>query len=99
MFQCDKGQVSDRSHAEWGRRLERFSTSGCSVKDFCRAESISTASFYRWRRRLAAPDQAPPTAAQVSAFVDLGALGGEPPPAWQVELELGAGVVLRVRRG
>ncbi|MBP7790472.1 MAG: transposase, partial [Zoogloea sp.] len=32
--------------------IVRQAGSGLSVADFCRRESISTASFYRWRRLL-----------------------------------------------
>jgi hypothetical protein len=72
-----------------------------SVAEFCRREGVSTASFYTWRKRLGAA--APPCG---PAFLDLGALGagGEAGIAagfgagWEIELDLGAGAVLRLRR-
>jgi transposase-like protein len=41
----------------WRLVLEEHQKSGLSVREFCRAESISEPSFYTWRRRLAKSDQ------------------------------------------
>ena len=38
----------------WRARLARFEESGLTVVDFCLEEGVSTASFYDWRKRLAA---------------------------------------------
>ena len=35
---------------EWTRRLQRFEASGLSVRQFCRAEGVSTAAFAYWSR-------------------------------------------------
>ena len=43
----------------WQRRVRRFERSGMTVARFCEQEGVSTASFYRWRNRLA--HQRPPT--------------------------------------
>ncbi len=37
----------------WRRRVRRFERSGLTVARFCEEEGVSTASFYRWRNRLA----------------------------------------------
>ena len=39
----------------WRLRLRRQAAGGLSIADFCERERVSTASFYAWRRRLAAP--------------------------------------------
>jgi hypothetical protein len=84
-----------RSEAQWRALIERFRSSGLGVEAFCRAESISAASFYRWRQRsLGAPSGAEHRAPR---FFDLGALGGG--ERWELELELGGGRVLRLRGG
>ncbi len=36
----------------WRRRVRRFGRSGLTVVRFCEEEGLSTASFYRWRKRL-----------------------------------------------
>lgn len=46
--------VDGRKWAAWRRRLERFERSHVSVARFCRAEGVSTASFYQWRRKITA---------------------------------------------
>ena len=43
----------------WTDRLHRFDESGQTVAQFCKLESISTASFYQWRRKLAGQTQGP----------------------------------------
>jgi len=90
-----------RSREQWQALIARAESSGRSVEAFCRSESISTASFYHWRKRLSGDRSAmsalgkPPAAEP--AFLDLGSLSGEAP--WELELDLGAGVVLHLRRG
>lgn len=37
---------------EWSDRFRRFGKSPQLVADFCRAEAVSQASFYYWKRRL-----------------------------------------------
>lgn len=91
-----------RSRAQWQAVIARAARSPLAVSAFCRGEGISTGSFYAWRRRLA--DGAPHDAASPvgePAFLDLGALAGPTTHAsgWDIVLELGAGVVLRLRRG
>jgi hypothetical protein len=38
--------------AEWAERLRRFEASGLTVARFCKAERVSTASLYLWRKKL-----------------------------------------------
>ena len=42
----------------WRLRLRRQAASGLSISAFCAREGVSSASFYAWRRRLAAPPPA-----------------------------------------
>ena len=81
-----------RSASEWRSIMARQEASGLSGEGFCEAEGIGRSAFWRWRRRLADEDAA--RAGDGVAFVELSA----EPASWDVELELGAGVVLRVRR-
>ena len=96
-----------RDAGQWQALIGRQAGSGLSVADFCRRESISTASFYRWRRLLGGGlEQALPRES-TSDFVDLGLLnrGSEEDeasaPAGRLELtlDLGGGVVLHLVRG
>lgn len=90
---------------QWQALFQRFDASTMSVVAFCRQESISESSFYRWRQKLADTPVAPTeTAAVTPAFIDAGPLtepqtASTADPAWDMELDLGGGVVLRLRRG
>jgi len=95
----------------WGDVLERFGASALTVRAFCRVESISTASFYRWRARLggtkAAAVVTPPRAvarkdAAAARFIELGALGAPrvgSSSRLELQLDLGGGLMLRLVRG
>ena len=61
-----------RSREDWQALIRRFDLEQGSVTAFCIRESISEASFYRWRGLLAsgAPQRKPPP--RPSEFLDLG---------------------------
>lgn len=50
-------EASQQAAARWRERLRRFERSGLSAARFCDAEGCSTASFYQWRKRLAAANE------------------------------------------
>lgn len=85
-----------RRHTAAERRavLERLAGSDESVSAFCRAESIILATLHRWRGETDSAPGPVRSAAAPSGFLNLGALGG----AITIEVDLGSGVVLRVRR-
>ena len=62
----------------WRRRVRRFGCSGLTVVRFCKQEGVSTASFYRWRNRLA--EQKVP---RRNAGARRAANGGEQTPVFQ----------------
>ena len=77
-----------RSATEWTAIMEDFERSGLSRREFCESRGLSLKTFGNWRHRLGATGG-------TGSFVELA------PPVmsgWDVELELGDGVVLRVRR-
>ncbi len=97
-----KGKWVQRSEGEWGALLSRFARSGLSVEAFCQRESISAASFYRWRGllgdgRLGGEVVHPQPGA---AFVDLGALNctSLPRPRLDLKLDLGDGLIVHLVR-
>ena len=89
--------------ARWQGLLERAARSPLSIAALSRAEDVSTASFYGWRKRLGAPTPGASVAephAEDGTFLESGMLASEAAgaAAWDIELELGAGVILRLRR-
>jgi hypothetical protein len=93
-----------RSRREWESLIARAERSALSVSAFCAAQGISTASFYLWRKRLAGEVLRGQPVPAGTRFLDLGELEVDPGEAgdhagdWDVELALGDGVVLRLRR-
>ena len=73
--------------------MARHEASGLSGDGLSEAEGIGKSAFWRWRRRQS--DEAAARDGGEAAFVELSAAQ---PASWDVELERGAGVVLRVRR-
>lgn len=88
-----------RTAKQWERLIDRFKRSGLNLQAYCRQESIHVSSFYRWRSQLdkaLSASTESSTAGERSPFIELGALpsGG----CWEVELSLGDGLSLRLRR-
>jgi hypothetical protein len=95
-------KLTRRNRNEWQSLLSGFEQSALSVEAYCRRESISAASFYRWRSLLSGAvdggegvvrDSAP-------AFVDLGALNSASSPGRGLDLkiDLGDGVLVHLVR-
>ena len=74
--------------------MARYEVSGLAGEAFCAAEGIGKSAFWRWRRRLADEDTEH-AGNGGPMFVELSGAGAA---TWDAELELSAGVVLRVRR-
>ena len=83
-----------RSEAEWRDLFARFEQSGQTREAFCAEHSVVLSSFIRWWKKLHQGSQHRAAVVQDPVFVEL-ASGRE--PRWEVELQLGAGVVLRLR--
>ncbi len=77
-----------RDESEWRTLLSRHEQSGLTQREFCEREKISLTSFQKWRLRLHKP------AESGAGFVEL----NPEVSSWDMELDLGAGVVLRLRR-
>ena len=74
--------------------------SGLDQQAFCRSRGLSTSAFYNAKSRLrAAPvSRRGPSASEfVAVALEPQDRGHDTTTAWEVELSLGAGVVLRVR--
>ncbi len=97
-----QGKWTRRSREEWQALLNRFDARHDSVSAFCKRESISEASYYRWRGLLPAAlhQHEPATSPGPSAFLDLGQLpASQPGPRFDLKLDLGGGLMLHLVRG
>ena len=85
-----------RSESEWREIFNRFDESTLTPEAFCAEHGIVVSSFIRWRKKLRPGLGASSVVAHDPVFVELTPEGEASP--WEVELALGAGVVLRLRR-
>jgi hypothetical protein len=88
-----------RSREQWQALLARFESAGLRVAAFCANESISEASFYRWKGLLAS-SRSGQDIVPGAGFVDLGPMASVAREArLELRLDLGGGVVLHLVRG
>jgi len=103
-----------KKEAIWRDRFARHAVSKQSTEAFCRSESVSSALFYHWRKRLgikaASSALAPRTPS--ATFIDLGAVNDPaadaalkiitndaiPRTGIELRIELGGGMVLTIVR-
>ena len=92
-----------RSAQEWRKILARSERSGQSQREFCEGEGLALSTFQWWRRKLSALG-AEREHRDGAGFVELAEDGADREEfeaeslGWDVELELGGGMVLRLRR-
>lgn len=88
-----------RDQDEWQDIIARFEQSGQTRDQFCTEHNLGFSTFSRWRHQLRRAGVSVSPGNSEASFIEL-----ESPAAsnlsqvWDVELELGAGVVLRLRR-
>lgn len=80
-----------RSREEWQRLLDEQESSGQTQAAFCAARGIKTTSLRYWKRRLRGESEPEP-------WVEMGTLTGKQTSGWDIELDLGEGICLRLRR-
>jgi hypothetical protein len=92
-----------RDPETWWAIVQRQAESGLSQVAFCAAEGLGVGSLQYWKRkfiregRLPEARPAPATPWFAALAVD-GSAVDPAAPAWQIELELGGGLVLRIHR-
>ncbi|MDT0499334.1 hypothetical protein RM530_18505, partial [Algiphilus sp. W345] len=90
-----------RSESDWRRLIEEWAQSGQSQEAFCASRGLALSSLCNWRRKLkagsAASPESPPR--EAADFIELTApvASDKESPAWDLELSLGEGTVLRLR--
>ena len=102
------GRRRSRSLAQWQALFAEQADSGLSQYGFCQSRGVSTSAFYNAKARLKNTDAVrrknirahamAPVSEFIAVSVEPTVSSQEREPAWEVELTLGAGVVLRIRR-
>jgi hypothetical protein len=87
-----------RTRAQWEALVEQFKTSGVTKTAFCKQHGIAMSCFYRWQK-IVAKDSASTGFIDITEPVTRATIPSAQDTSrhWQVELELGTGVTLRVR--
>jgi hypothetical protein len=83
-----------RTLDEWRELLEHYEYSGQTQEQFCTDHALALSTFGRWRKRLRRQS---PMSSGDGLFVEL-AQDVPASQSWDVELQLGAGMYLRLRR-
>ena len=89
-----------RSADQWSQVISDQCTSGLSQVEFCKREGIALSTFARWRQRLSGAEQATSRDKPWidKPWIELSDLPGTR-ASWDIELDLGDGICLRLRRG
>lgn len=83
-----------RSESEWRQIIQNYKESQLTQDEFCQQTGIPKSSFYNWHRRLkSATDDPTPNFVSLSNL-NLSDSNGL---SWDIELDLGQGVCLRLR--
>ena len=85
-------QRDPAKEALWRKRLQRFASSGLSIREFCKREDVTESAFYAWRRTIGERDGA---GNSEPAFVPA-VINGEAQHDEPLVLALTSGLELRV---
>ena len=94
-----------RSRIEWQELIDKQAASGLTQTAFCERAGIPVATFGYWRRKLRdevvvrSDERVSPQGVTLDDWIELSPAAPELPPTWHIELDLGNGVCLRLRRG
>ncbi len=83
-----------RSRADWERLMEQYEAGGLKQRVFCEQHGIGYSTFYYWRKQLR---HSTPIKNHSEPLLELPMLPVDEHPDWRVELDLGRGVVLRLK--
>ncbi len=85
-----------KSRAQWAELMAVYEAGNLPQREFCKRHAVAYSTFGYWRKRLASPVM--PSALVAEPLLELSPLSfGDDTPPWRMELELGSGLVLRLR--
>ena len=96
-----------RTPRQWQRLVTEFEAGDQGPKEFCRKRRLSSTQLYKWRKRFRGEEAAAGngSAGPLVDFMELPVVSPKAAPerspagdgSWRVELDLGGGMVLRLR--
>ena len=85
-----------KTKSQWQAIMAGFHQSNLSARAYCQEQGVAYGTFAKWRQRLATPDH-PENRSNLIELISPAPVAQARPDHWQVELELGNGMTLRVR--
>ena len=85
-----------RSQAKWQELIDEQAASGLTQKAFCERAGLPIATFGYWKRKLRAEAA---STVSLDDWIELPNGTSETCGFWQIELDLGNGLCLRLRQG
>jgi hypothetical protein len=82
-----------RNREEWAQLLRAYEESDLDQRQFCQHHGLGYSTFGKWKKRLSASTPFPE-----GDLIELTSTVTKPSSPWEVELTLGSGMVLRIRR-
>jgi hypothetical protein len=83
-----------RSESDWQKIVQQHATSSLSVRAFCKQHGVGDKSFYLWRKRLTPAIES--SGINIVDITDI--VTADPSTRWYIELDLGDGIKLNLRR-
>jgi hypothetical protein len=90
-----KHRRSRHSREEWQQLIHTQTKSGLTEAEFCAQRSLSLTRFSHWKRRL---EKATPDMANDAHWMELPTIATTAPSGWDIELDLGNGLCLRLHK-
>ena len=86
-----------RNREEWIQLMTEYESGELTQRQFCEHHQLVYSTFGYWRKRLSADAVRPEPATASAPLLELPLLSMHEQTDWRLELELGQGVVLRLK--
>lgn len=81
-----------RSRTEWAQLMTDYEAGSLTQRAFCTEHELAYSSFCYWRKQLRELAEV-----QTPALIELPVSTTPATPSWRIEIELGAGMIVRIR--
>jgi len=89
------GLTERKSREEWAELMAAYEAGDLTQREFCKRHGVAYSAFGYWRKQLRSPSDL--LSGTSESLLELSPLALGDTPQWRVELDLGSGLVLRLR--
>ena len=86
-----------KNETEWVELMAAYEAGDLPQREFCKAHDVTYSSFGYWRRRLRSESAPSAFGSSPAPLMELSPLALGDSIEWRVELELGCGLIVRLR--